>query len=144
MLKKLVHVQDDAARGGEQPDQGSLADACMHVATRYVVALAEAYSPARFQRRPGAFVLSAGVAMDLRLGWDLGLEADHVKAQEWLRVEKPHLLTLSTMCLALSQLQATQHKAKQNGGAAEAGQASLGVCLKFDTTAGRAMWTGSL
>ena len=32
-----------------------------------VVALAETYSPTRFQQRAGAFGLSAGVAMDLRL-----------------------------------------------------------------------------
>ena len=32
------------------------------------------------------------MAMDLRLGWDLGLEADLVKAQERLSVETPHLL----------------------------------------------------
>ena len=43
--------------------------------------------------------------MDLRLGWDLGLEADQVKAQKRLSDEKPHLLILSPMCLAFSQLQ---------------------------------------
>ena len=41
--------------------------------------------------------------MDLRLGWDLGLEADQVKAQKRLSVTKPHLLILSPMCLAFSQ-----------------------------------------
>ena len=45
------------------------------------VALAEAFSPARFQRRAGACGLSVGVAMDLRLGCDLRLEADQVEAQ---------------------------------------------------------------
>ena len=74
------------------------------------VALAEAYSPARFQQRAGAFGLSAGVAMDLRLGWDLGLEADKVKALKRLSVEKPHLLILSLMCLTFSQLQALNTK----------------------------------
>ena len=69
------------------------------------VALAESYSPVRFQRRAGAFCSSAGVAMDLRLGWDLGLEADQVKAQKKSSVEKPHLLILSPMCLAFSHLQ---------------------------------------
>ena len=86
------------------------------------VALAEAYSPARFQGRAGASGMSAFVAVDLRLGWDLGLEA-----QERLSVEKPHLLIFCPVCLAFSQMQATQHKAGQNGGAAEAWQASLGV-----------------
>ena len=70
------------------------------------VALAEAYSPARFQERTDAFGLSAGGAMDLRLGWDLGLEADEVKVWERLSGEKPHLLILSPMCSAFSQLQA--------------------------------------
>ena len=53
---------------GEQPDQGSLADAGMHEAMEDAgahdadaMALAEAYSPARFQRRIGAFGLNAGV-----------------------------------------------------------------------------------
>ena len=38
--------------------------------------------------------------MDLRLGWELGLEADQVKVQKRLSDEKPHLLILSPMCLA--------------------------------------------
>ena len=104
----------DADRGGVQPDPGSMADASMREAmlgarelSADAVALAEAYSPARFQRRAGAFSLSAGVAMDLRLGWDLGLETDQVKAQKRLSVEKLHLLS---MCLAFSQLQALNTK----------------------------------
>ena len=48
----------------------------------YAVPLAEAFSSGRFQRRAGACCLSAGVAMGLRLGSDLGLKADQVKAQE--------------------------------------------------------------
>ena len=75
------------------------------------VALAEAYSPARFQQRAGALGLSAGVAMDLRFGWDLGLQADRVQAQKWLSDEKPRLLIfLSPMCLAFSQSQALNTK----------------------------------
>ena len=73
-----------------------MADESMHDAIRNTkaigadaVALAEAYSPARFQRRAGAFALSAGVAMDLLLGWALELEADQVKVQKRLSVEKP-------------------------------------------------------
>ena len=57
------------------------------------------------QQRAGAFGLSAGVAMDLRLGWDLGQRADQVKVEKRLNDERPHLLTLSPMCLALSRLQ---------------------------------------
>ena len=45
------------------------------------MALAKAYSSASRQR-VGALGLSAGVAMDLRLGWDLGLRADQVKAEK--------------------------------------------------------------
>ena len=74
------------------------------------VALAETYSPARFQQRAGAFGLSVGVAMDLRLGWDLGLEADQVKARKRLSVEKPHLLILSPMYVAFSQLEVLNTK----------------------------------
>ena len=65
---KQAHQQNNATRGREQPDQGSLADASMHEAMRdagalgaHAVALAEAYSPARFHRLTGAFGLSAGV-----------------------------------------------------------------------------------
>ena len=92
------HETDDADRGGVQPDPGSMADDdSMHEALRDTgvfgadaVTLAEAYSPARFQQRAGAFSLSAGVAMDLRVGRDLGLDADQVKARKRLSVEKPH------------------------------------------------------
>ena len=56
----------------------------------------------RSWQRAGAFGLSAGVAMDLRLGWDLGQRADQVKAEKRLSDEKPHLLILSPMCLSLS------------------------------------------
>ena len=34
------------------------------------------------RQQAGAFGLSAGVAMDLRLGWDLSLRADQVKAEK--------------------------------------------------------------
>ena len=43
--------------------------------------------------------------MDLRLGWDLGQRADQVKAEKRLNDEKPHLLILSPMRLALSRPQ---------------------------------------
>ena len=77
------HEADDAGRGDVQPDPDSMAGNSM---------------PA------GAYGLSAGVATDLRLGWDLGLRADQVKALEEVeRREKPHLLILSPMCLAFSQ-----------------------------------------
>ena len=54
-----------------------------------VVALAESYSSTN-QQRASAFGLSAGVAMDLRLGWDLGQRDDQVKAEKRLNDEKPH------------------------------------------------------
>ena len=69
--------------------------------------LAEAYSSASRQRA-GAFGLSAGVAMDLRLGWDLGQRAEQVKAEKRLTDEKPHLFLLSPTCLSLSRLQHTK------------------------------------
>ena len=81
-----------------QPDPGSMSGDSIQEAVRDAgalaadaVALAEADSPARFQQRTGEFGWSAGVAMDLRLRWDLGLEADQVKTQKRLSVEKPHL-----------------------------------------------------
>ena len=110
-------MMDDADRGGAQPEPSSVADDSVQEARREAealgadaVALAEAYSPARFQQRAGAFGLSAGVAMDLRLGWDLGREADQVKDQKRLSDEKPYLLILSPKCLAFSQLQALNTK----------------------------------
>ena len=101
------HEADDAGCGGAQPDPAPMVDDSMPELRREAetlaadaVALAEAYSPASRQRA-GAFGLSAGVAMDLRLGWDLVQRADPVKAEKRLRDEKPHLLILSPMCLAL-------------------------------------------
>ena len=93
-------VRKDADRGGLQPDPGSMAMRDAGALGAGAAALAEAYSPARFQQQAGAFGLSAGVAMDLRLGWDLGLEVDQVQAQKRMSVEKPHLLILSPMSLA--------------------------------------------
>ena len=62
------------------------------------MALAEAYSPASRQRA-GAFGLSAGVAMDLLLGCEVGQRTDQVKAEKRLSDEKPHMLILSLVCL---------------------------------------------
>ena len=115
--EEVGHETDDGNRGGAQPDPGSMGDENMHEAMRDAgalgadaAALAEACSPARFQGRAGAFGLSACVAMDLRLGWDVGLVADKVKAQKKLSMEQPHLLMLSPMCLDCSQLQALKTK----------------------------------
>ena len=95
------HEADDAGRGGAQPNPGSMVDDSMPELRREAealgadaVALAEAYSSTRRQRA-GAFGLSAGVAMDLRLGLDLGQRADQVKAEKRLSDEKPHLLILT-------------------------------------------------
>ena len=81
--------QIDAGRGGAQPDPGSMVDDSMPELRREAealgadaVGLAEACSSTSWQRA-GAFGLSAGVAMNLRLGWDLGQRADQVKAQRW-------------------------------------------------------------
>ena len=105
------HEADDACRGGAQPDPGSMVDDSMPELRREAealgadaVALAESYSSTSRQRA-GAFGLSAGVAMDLRLGWDLGQRDDQVKAEKRLSDEKPRVRILSPMCLALSRLQ---------------------------------------
>ena len=110
------HEADDAGRGGVQPDPGSMADNSMPELRREAealgadaAALVEACSP-ESQQRAGALGLSAGVAMDLRLGWDLELRADQVKAQKRLSDEKPHLLISSPMCLAFSQLRSLDTK----------------------------------
>ena len=71
------------------------------------MALAEACSLAS-QQRAGTIGLSAGVATDLRLGWDLGQPTDQIKAEKRLSDEKPHLLILSSMCLSHSRLQHTK------------------------------------
>ena len=107
---------DDADRGGVQ------ADDCMPEVRREAACGTHKRSvlmlwhwqkrsrQRRFQRRAGAFGLSAAVAIDLRLEWDLGHEADQVKARKMLSVEKPHLLILSPTCLAFSWLQALNTK----------------------------------
>ena len=43
--------------------------------------------------------------------------------------------------LGLLPFAGAQHKARQTGRAAGTGQASLGVCLRYDRIAGRARWT---
>ena len=102
------HEADDADRGGGQPDPGSMNDDSRPELRREAeafgadaVALADPSSTSR--QRAGAFGLSAGMAMDLRLGWDLGQRADKVKAEKISSDEKP--LILSPMCLSLSLLQ---------------------------------------
>ena len=69
------------------------------------VAIAEAYSPERFKQRAGAFGLQAGVALDLRTGWDLSLPKQQEAAREALKRESPYLLVLSPLCVAFSTLQ---------------------------------------
>ena len=114
MLKKLVT---------SQMTQRVVVDVCSPAKDRWVtqactrpmqdaVALAEAYSPGRFQRRAGAFGLSAGVAMDLRLGGIWSLRLTRSISQERLTVEKPHLLIFSSHVLGLLPVAG---KARQNG-----------------------------
>ena len=102
--------------------------------TADAAALAEAYSPARFQQRAGAFGLSAGV---------VGIEADQVKARkiECCEATPAHF---ESHVLGLHPIAGAQHKARQTGRTAGTGQASLGVCLQSDRIAGRARWTRSL
>ena len=112
------HEADDAGRGGAQSDPGSMVDDSMSELRREAealgadaVALVETYASTSRQRA-GAFGLSAGVAMDLRLGWDLGQRADQVKAEKRLSDEKPTfshfeshvLVSLSLDCNTPSQM----------------------------------------
>ena len=144
--KMLGHEADDAGRGGAQPDPGSMVDDSMpelrweaEALGADAVALAEAYSSASRQRA-GAFGLSAGVATDLRLGWDLGQRADQVKAEKRLNDERPHLLILSP-CLSLST---ATRQAKRVWRTAGAGQTSIGVCMQSSKNANRGRWMCSL
>ena len=105
------HEADDAGHGGAQPDPGSMVDDSMPELRREAealgadaVALVESYSSTSRQRA-GAVGLSAGVAMNLRLGRDLSLRVDLVKAENRLSDEKPQLLILSPTCLSLFRLQ---------------------------------------
>ena len=68
-------------------------------------ALAEAYSPERFKPRAGAFGLRAGLALDLRTGWDLSVPKQQEDARVAISHEKPYLLVLSPLCVAFSTLQ---------------------------------------
>ena len=139
---------DDAGRGGVQPNPTSMADDSMQEAVRDAatvwadsVALAEAYSLARFQQRAGASGLTASMAMDLPLGWDRGLVVDQVKAQTRLGDEKPHLLIFESHVFGFLPVVSAQHKARPTGRTVGAGQASLGVCVQSGRVAGRARWT---
>ena len=137
------HEADDAGRGGAQPDPGSMVDDSMPERRREAealgadaVALVETYSSTSRQRA-GAFGLSAGVAMDLRLGWDLGQRADQVKAEKRLSDEKPHLLILSPMCLSLSlDCDTPSQTSWQN--CLEQGKRHLGVCMQSGKIANQA------
>ena len=145
------HEADDAGRGGVQHDRDSMADDSMSELRREAeslgadaLALAEAYSLAS-QQRAGAFGLSAGVAMDLRLGLDLGREL--TKAQKRWSVEKPHLLLIfffESQTLGFLSVADAQHQARRVGRTAGAGQTSLAVCMQSGRIANRAMWTRSL
>eukprot|EP00971_Amphidinium_carterae_P245664 4878699-Amphidinium_carterae.1 len=68
------------------------------------VDLAEAWNPNRFGKRAKAFGLTPGVALDLRLGWDLGDEKQQREATELLERQGPYLLILSPMCGGFSAL----------------------------------------
>ena len=123
------HEADDAGRGGAQHHPGSVVDDNIPELRREAealgadaVALAERYSSTSRQRA-GAFGLSAGVAMDLRLGWDLGQRADQVKAEKRLSDEKPHLLIFESH-VPLSLSTATR-QARRVGRTAGAGQTSF-------------------
>ena len=113
--KDADHETVDADRGRVQPNPGSMADDSMQEAIRDTgalgadaVALAQAYSPGRFQQRPGAFGLSAGVAMDLR-------QADQDTCSFWVPCAWP-----SPSCRP-----GAQHKAHKQGELLEQGRHHL-------------------
>ena len=128
---------DDADRGGVQHDSGSMANDSMHEAMwdagglgANAAALAETHLPARFQRRAGASGFSAGVAMELRMGWVTLTDAAPAHFESHV--------------LGFLPVAGVQHKARRKSRTAVSGHASLGVCLQFSTTAGRGRWTRSL
>ncbi|CAK0837947.1 unnamed protein product, partial [Prorocentrum cordatum] len=97
--KRQIEIQAPGAEG--DMDTAMVAASGLHADA---VALVEAYSLARPQRKAGAFGLHAGVAMDLRLGWDLGRDGEQHEAQGRLDLEKPYLLVLGPMWLGPFQL----------------------------------------
>ena len=106
------------------------------------VALAEAYSSTSWQRA-GAFGLSAGVAIDLRLGWDLRQRADQVKAEKRLSDEKTHLLIFESDVLV--SLSRRQHaKPDELAELREQGKRHLEFVCQSSKIANRARWTRSL
>ena len=86
------------------------------------------------------------MAMDLRLGWDLGLRTDQVKAQKRLSDENPHLLMLSPMCLAFLSVAGAQLNTKPDELAEllEQGKRHLEFCMQSGRIANRPRWTRSL
>ena len=80
--------------------------------------------------------------MDLRLGWDLGLQAD--QSPEEVECAEAILADVESEVLGVLPVAGTQHETKQNGRAAEAWHASLGVRLQIGKAANRARWTRPL
>ena len=73
VLLRGLHAAEAAAEGSVCAIEIMLA---MEAADRLcadAVALAEAYSPERFKPRAEAFGLRAGLALDLRTGWDVSV-----------------------------------------------------------------------
>ena len=89
MLLRRLQAAEAAAEGSVCAIEIVLA---MEAADRLcadAVALAEAYSPERFKPRAGAFGLRAGLALDLRTGWDLSVPKQQEEARVATRHEKP-------------------------------------------------------
>ena len=66
----------------------------------------ELYSPERIGRVCKHYGLVAGLALDLRTGYDFSKAADRARAMAIYHEQEPELVTLSPPCTGLSQLQA--------------------------------------
>eukprot|EP00971_Amphidinium_carterae_P289170 5741859-Amphidinium_carterae.2 len=67
--------------------------------------VAEFFGPGRFTSQAHLFDLLPGTAMDIRTGYDFGLEEDRERARLRITTEKPALLVGSPLCIAFSMMQ---------------------------------------
>ena len=67
--------------------------------------IAEVFSRPRVSVQAEKFGLKAGIAMDLRTGWDFMKNGDRKRAMQWIRQNKPLVVVLSPPCTEFSQIQ---------------------------------------
>ena len=92
------------------------------------VDVAELFSPGRFAEASSAFQLTAGSAFDLRLNWDLSLEADRQEVWRRLHIELPLLVVGSPPCASVSTLQALSKDSDAKRRALKAGIRHISFC----------------